>query len=387
MNNIFTIGWNMVKRTIGTRKGLLIFILLPSIVVAAIISITGGMEGSDAVLLYSNKDTGAAGKHLIAELGNSGDYRLVQRSDETDLKEGVISQDGAAGLWIPENYTADILQGSPPQITVYELKTSEDSILIKMKAEAVAAQMLSTAATVKAAASPGDEGKEAQFAAILDQAEQNYVSAVRTDYDLYPRQTLGVITGMTLMFLMSLVTSSVSLIMADRQGRTMMRMFSAPVRSYEIALGNFLGSSLVGLIQIAVVLILGKWVLRYDYEVPIYLYFLILAVFMLVSMGVAGTVAGLIRNPKNASMLNSIILTPTCMLGGCFWPLSIMPDYMQKAANFVPQKWAIQAVDIAAAGGGWDELWLPFAVLGLMAAVLLTVGSAILRPNEAGISA
>lgn len=387
MNNIFTIGWNMVKRTIGSRKGWLVYILLPSIVIAAIIAITGGMEGGSAVLLYSNKDAGAAGKHLITELENSGDYKMIRRSDEADLKEGVTSQDGVAGLWIPEGYTADILQGNPPQITVYELKISEDSTLIKMKTEAIAAQMLSTAATVKAAGSPDAAGKEVQFAAILKQAEQQYVGAVRTDYDLYPRQTLGVITGMTLMFLMGLVTSSVSLIMADRRGRTMMRMFSAPVRSYEIALGNFLGSTLVGLIQIAVVLLLGKWVLRYDYEVPIYLYFLILAVFMLVSMGIAGTVAGLIRNPKNAGMLNSLILTPTCMLGGCFWPLSIMPDYMQKAANFVPQKWAIQAVDIAAAGGGWNELWLPFAVLGLMAVVLLTIGSAILRPNEAGISA
>ncbi|AIQ20863.1 ABC transporter [Paenibacillus sp. FSL H7-0357] len=387
MNNIFTIGRNMVKRTIGSHKGLLLHILLPSLVVAGIVSVTGGMEDSAAVLLYTNKDTGAAGNHLIVELENSGDYKLVERSDEADLKEGVTSQDGAAGLWIPEGFTSGILQGKAPQLTVYELKTTEDSMLIKMKTDAIAVEMLSTAATVRKASATGSMDSEERFTAILKQAEEHNVGSIRTDYNLYPRQTLGVITGMTLMFLMSLVTSSVSLIMADRRGRTMMRMFSAPVRSYEIALGNFLGSFMVGLIQIAAVLALGKWVLRYDYEVPMYLYFLVLAAFMLVSMGIAGTVAGLIRNPNNTGMLNTLILTPSCMLGGCFWPLSIMPDYMQKAANFMPQKWAIQAVDIAAAGGGWDELWLPFAILGLMAVILLAVGSAILRPNEAGINA
>lgn len=386
MNNIFTIGRNMVKRTIGSHKGLLLHILLPSLVVAGIVSVTGGMEDSAAVLLYTNKDTGAAGNHLIVELENSGDYKLVERSDEADLKEGVTSQDGAAGLWIPEGFTSGILQEAP-QLTVYELKTTEDSMLIKMKTDAIAVEMLSTAATVRKASATGSMDSEERFTAILKQAEEHNVGSIRTDYNLYPRQTLGVITGMTLMFLMSLVTSSVSLIMADRRGRTMMRMFSAPVRSYEIALGNFLGSFMVGLIQIAAVLALGKWVLRYDYEVPMYLYFLVLAAFMLVSMGIAGTVAGLIRNPNNTGMLNTLILTPSCMLGGCFWPLSIMPDYMQKAANFMPQKWAIQAVDIAAAGGGWDELWLPFAILGLMAVILLAVGSAILRPNEAGINA
>ncbi|WP_310830457.1 ABC transporter permease [Paenibacillus pedocola] len=386
MNNILTIGWNMVKRTIGTRRGMLMYILLPSIVVAGIISITGGVaEGSDTTLLYTNRDTGAGGKHLLAELEKTGDYKLVESSDEEKMKESVIGQKGVAGLLIPADYTTELLNGTQPQLTVYELKASEDSVLIKMKAAAIAGEMLVTAGTVKGAAGAGEP--EAQFTAILQQAEQHNVGSIRTDYNLYPRQTLGIITGLTLMFLMNLVTSTVNLIMDDRRGRTMMRMYSAPVRAYEIALGNFLGSFLVGIIQIAVVLSLGKWVLRYDYEIPMYLYFLVLAAFMLVSMGIAGTVAGLIRNPRNAGMLNALILTPTCMLGGCFWPLTIMPEYMQKAANFTPQKWAIQAVDIAATGGGWNELWLPFAVLGLMAAILLAFGSATLRPNEAGISA
>ncbi|MBY0009502.1 ABC transporter permease [Paenibacillus typhae] len=385
MSNIWTIGWNMVKRTIGSRKGLMLYIVLPGIVVAGIISITGGIDNSSkATLLYTNLDNGAGGRHLLAELRSSGDYELAESPGEQEMKESVIGQDGIAGLLIPRDYTAQLLDGKQPQLTVYELKITEDSVLLKMKAAAIARQMLVTAATVKESGTGDPLG---QFAAILQQAGRHNAGSVRTDYDLYPRQTLGVITGMTLMFLMGLVTSAVNQVIDDRKGRTMMRMYSAPVRSYEIALGNFFGSFLVGIIQIAVVLVLGKWVLRYDYEIPMYLYFLVLAAFMLVSMGIAGTVAGLIRNPRNAGMLNALILTPTCMLGGCFWPLSIMPEYMQKAANFTPQKWAIQAVDIAATGGGWNELWLPFAVLGLMAAILLALGSATLRPNEAGISA
>lgn len=386
MDKILTIAWNMVKRTIGTRKGVLIYILLPCIVLAGIVSVTGTMGENPTVVLYSNMDNGAAGKHLLTELKNSGEYKFVEKTDETALREGVVDQNGEAGILIPAGFTSALLAGEEPQISVYELKTNETSVMIKLKASAIADEMRSTAATI-GAANEGSNDVDAQFTTVMQRAEQHSIGSIRTDYNLYPREGLGVVTGLTLMFLMSLVTSSVSLIMDDRKGRTMMRMFSAPVRSYEIAIGNFLGSFMVGLIQIVVVLALGRWVLHYDYEVPIYLYFLVLAAFMLVSMGIASTVAGLIRNPNNAGMLNSLIITPTCMLGGCFWPLSIMPDYMQKAANFVPQKWAIQAVDIAATGGGWNELWLPFAILGLMAAVLLAIGSAILRPSEAGINA
>ncbi|MEK5282111.1 MULTISPECIES: ABC transporter permease [Paenibacillus] len=386
MDKILTIAWNMVKRTIGSRNGLLTYILLPCIVVSVIVAISGSMGERPATILYSNMDDGAAGKHLLTELENIGDYKLVEKTDEANLRESIIDQNGEAGVLIPQNFTSALLAGEEPQISVYELKATETSIMVKMKISVIADEMRNTAGLIGAARAEAT-GSDSQFAAVMQRAEQHSVGSIRTDYDLYPKEGLSIVTGFTLMFLMGLVTSSVSLIMDDRRERTMKRMFSAPVRSYEIALGNFLGSFIVGLIQIIVILALGRYVLQFDFGLPLYLYFLVLAAFMLVSMGLASTVAGLIRNPNNTGMLNSLILTPTCMLGGCFWPLSIMPDYMQKAANFVPQKWAIQAIDIAATGGGWNELWLPFVILGLMAAVLLAIGSAILRPSEAGINA
>ncbi|WP_240321556.1 ABC transporter permease, partial [Paenibacillus sp. O199] len=208
-----------------------------------------------------------------------------------------------------------------------------------------------------------------------------------TELKIYPKPGLNNVTGFTIMFMMGLLTSTVAVIMEDRRQRTMARVYTAPVRAYEIALGNFLGSFAIGLIQIVLVLGISRWVLHYDAGIPFGIHLLILAAFMLVSMGIASTVAGLIRESKNATMLNSLIITPTCMIGGCFWPLSIMPDYMQKLANFVPQKWAIQAVETISAGGTLSDIALPLLILFGMAAILLTVGSAILRPSQPGVDA
>ena len=386
MNNILTITLNMVKRTIGSRRGLISYILLPGIVLAGLISLTSGSTESKAVLLYTNMDQGKAGEHILAELNRTGDYKLVPKKEESELKEAVIEEQGMSALLIPANYSEALLAGKQPQLLIYELKATEASIMFKMEVREIADRLGETAAMVASSKDTlGDVNT--RFTSVLQKVEEHNVGSIRTDYNLYSKMGLTTITGFTLLFLMGLVTSSVTLIMDDRRQRTMLRMFSAPVRASEIAIGNFLGSFSVGILQIAVMLLLGKWILRYDYGLPLGTYFLILSAFMLVSMGIASTVAGLIRNPNNAGMLNMLILTPTCMLGGCFWPISIMPEYMKKAANFVPQKWAIQAADIASTGGGWNELWLPFAILGLMAAVLLTIGSTVLRPSEAGINA
>ncbi|AKG36540.1 ABC transporter permease [Paenibacillus durus] len=416
MHNIITIAWNLVKRMIGRRRGVIAYILMPGVIVSVIIWMTGGNVDHKMNVLYTNLDSGPAGAHVIAELEKTGDYTLIEKEDAGGLRTGVLNEEGGAGLEIPAGYSASLLAGQAPQLHIYELKTTEASITLKMKASEIGGRLREVASAVDAAgkgaaagtaggtagvqaaspsigttgmaggtASSSAAAREAQLSAVLQQAELHHVGSQKTDYNLYPRESLRIVTGFMLMFLMAMVTSSVSVIMDDRKQRTMMRMFSAPVRSYEIAIGNFLGSFTVGVIQVAAVLLVGRYVLNYNFELPMYLYFLILAAFMLVCMGLASTVAGLIRNPNNAGMLNALILTPTCMLGGCFWPISIMPDYMQKAANFVPQKWAIQAAGLAATGSGWSELWLPFAVLGLMAAILLAIGSAILRPSESAV--
>lgn len=382
MRNIWTIAANLVRRMVGQRRGLMTYLIIPCIIITVIISLTGNVGTSKDVVLYSNLDTGPAGAHVIAELEKTGDYNLVKRNGGQEVKQGVIDEKGQAGLIIPADYTAKLIAGGQSQIQIYELKASETSVTLKMKASELG-DRLRVLASAASQASGGTA--EARLASVLEQADKHQVGSVRTDYNLYPRTGMDTVTGFMLMFLMAMVTSSVSFIMDDRKQRTMMRMYSAPVRSYEIAIGNFLGSLTVGIIQVAAVLAIARFGLGYNFGVPMSIYFLALAGFMLVSMGLASTAAGLIRNPNNTGMLNALILTPTCMLGGCFWPISIMPDYMQKAANFVPQKWAIEAAELAATGSGWSELWLPFAVLGLMAAVLLAIGSAILRPSEAAI--
>lgn len=94
MDKILTIAWNMVKRTIGSRNGLLTYILLPCIVVSVIVAISGSMGERPTTILYSNMDDGAAGKHLLTELENTGDYKLVEKTDEDNLRESIIDQNG-----------------------------------------------------------------------------------------------------------------------------------------------------------------------------------------------------------------------------------------------------------------------------------------------------
>ncbi|MNI27117.1 ABC-2 family transporter protein [compost metagenome] len=71
------------------------------------------------------------------------------------------------------------------------------------------------------------------------------------------------------------------------------------------------------------------------------------------------------------------------MLGGCFWPVYVMPEWMQKIANFVPQTWVIDAIERMSSGSGLGDVMLHVGILSLFALILLGVGSVILKPGEA----
>ncbi len=376
-----TIAWHMVRRTLGRKRGWIIYLLVPCVVVTLTVFLLGQTSAASILVSYVNEDEGPAGQYLMNELERSGQYVLKESESENTLREDLVENKSTVGVYIPEGFSDGLIEGQQPTVQIYEVSTSEASVMIRMTADSAVTRLSGTAALIRETSEPDVD----RMQDVLKQSAMNRVDTEVTDLNLYAKPGLSNVTGFTLMFMMTLISSVVSMMIDDRRQRTLSRMYTAPVRAYQIALGNFLGSLVVGSLQVIIVLGLSRYVLRYDYGVPLLLHFLILMAFMLVSLGVASTVAGLIRNGQNAAMINSMIVTPTCMLGGCFWPLAIMPEFMQKIANFIPQKWAIEAVEIAATGGTLSDIALPLAVLGLMAVILLAVGSAILRPSESGV--
>lgn len=376
-----TIAWHMVRRTLGRKRGWIIYLLVPCVVVTLTVFLLGQTSAASILVSYVNEDEGPAGQYLMNELERSGQYVLKESESENTLREDLVENKSTVGVYIPEGFSDGLIEGQQPTVQIYEVSTSEASVMIRMTADSAVTRLSGTAALIRETSEPDVD----RMQDVLKQSAMNRVDTEVTDLNLYAKPGLSNVTGFTLMFMMTLISSVVSMMIDDRRQRTLSRMYTAPVRAYQIALGNFLGSLVVGSLQVIIVLGLSRYVLRYDYGVPLLMHFLILMAFMLVSLGVASTVAGLIRNGQNAAMINSMIVTPTCMLGGCFWPLAIMPEFMQKIANFIPQKWAIEAVEIAATGGTLSDIALPLAVLGLMAVILLAVGSAILRPSESGV--
>lgn len=384
MNSLF-IALNMLHRTLFQRKGFLIYLLIPAAVVSLIIGILGQQSEHRVDIAYINMDRGTVGTHLLQELSTLPDYRIKEEVSEITLKEDVTKQKVSSAFVIPEGFSEALLNGSLAQVDMYQLGINEASVTLKINLDSILSRYQET---IKLHSQQGlqDAALRVAVEKTMSQMEKHQVKEQITDLNLYVNPNVNTVIGFMLMFMMGLINNTVSVIMDDRRQRTMARTYTAPVRSFEIVLGNFMGSFLVGTLQVLVILLFTRYVTNYEYGLPILSQFIILEFFLLASMGIASAVASMVKNASNMNMVNSLVVTPTCMLGGCFWPINFMPEWMQKIANFVPQKWAIEAIQRMASGQSLSQMWMHMGVLTLFGLILLGVGSVILRPSDAEVS-
>ncbi|NDI33530.1 ABC transporter permease [Chengkuizengella sediminis] len=380
MNSVI-IALNMLKRMVGTMKGFLTIVLIPVIVMTAIIFIFDRDYTENYKIAYLNLDEGLLGEELIHDLSSFDEYELLAAQDVEEVKKWVVDGKANFALVIHKDLSQNLFNGKSVNVTLYQLNQNAESFTLKQRLDLQINQFAQSIEQIKQMDST-KVSIQSTMEALMEQVNKNQVKAVYTPFNENYKPGLNSIIGFMIMFLMGLIVSSVTLILEDRANQTMMRIYTAPIRRYEIVLGHFLGSFLLGSLQIILLLVFTKYIVGFDYGVSFGKLLLILLFFMLASMGIATAIASTVNNIKILSNITPLIVVPTCMIGGCFWPIEIMPDFMQKLANIVPQKWAIEAVEKMAMGQGLSDVSMHFLVLFLFAVILIGFGSAVFKPVE-----
>jgi ABC-2 type transport system permease protein len=95
--------------------------------------------------------------------------------------------------------------------------------------------------------------------------------------------------------------------------------------------------------------------------------------FSLVSVGLSLVITAFATNSNSAGALQTLIMTPTCLLSGCFWPVEIMPKAAQKMADFLPQRWLLDTISELQKGHSLSNLALNFATLFAFALVFFMI--------------
>ena len=180
-------------------------------------------------------------------------------------------------------------------------------------------------------------------------------------------------TSITAMFVMISLLNIAGPLVEERTRGILRRVGMLPVRRSQLLAGRLLASFLIGLLQFAVMLAFGM-ALGVDFGAAPWLALVVAAAYVLAVAALGLALAAVARTPSQATALATVAWLVLVPLGGGWWPLLLVPDWMQTLGRLSPVAWCLEALDaLVFYGGTWADLWLPVGVLLLFAAAFFVV--------------
>ncbi|MEZ7173507.1 ABC transporter permease [Sporosarcina sp. OR05] len=180
--------------------------------------------------------------------------------------------------------------------------------------------------------------------------------------------------GFAIMFVMMMMLTMTGILIEAKQMGIWSRLFTSPVTRFQVLAGYFLSFFFVGWLQFGVLIVLSSVLFGVTWGNPFGLAVLVTGLIVcIVGLGIA--IASLVQTAEQQNAIGTLIVISTCMLGGVYWPLSVVPEVMQKIAYFVPQSWAMKGFTaLIAEGGALQDIAMPLLVLLGFAAIFFTIG-------------
>ena len=194
-----------------------------------------------------------------------------------------------------------------------------------------------------------------------------------TNAEAFAEAAAPTLVGAALFF--SCVGGSVATVVAEREHRTLKRLFLTPLSGLSYFLGIFLAHALIGFTQALLVLILSLALgARFDGSLPGGAAIVLISILSYVGVGfILGT--QLARRTEDVNALVATFGVPLLILGGAFMPVSIFPESLRNLAEFNPIHHMNEALALVIlAPGSSHDLWPHLNFLLVFSTVVVVSG-------------
>ncbi|MEO3944504.1 ABC transporter permease [Gorillibacterium sp. CAU 1737] len=361
--------WMMRKTCLNTfrrRMSWLILFFMPVVGVLISILLYSGTSSMPLRLGVVNMDgTEKQAEDTIHFLKGLNKVSLTLM-EEKELNEKIAAGELDAGVLLAKGYSDALLAGDRSGLEIRSMKGAESTAFLKAMLEQYSGNLASIGAAVQGDREAFDQLHD-RYRQQSFQVEQASVSADTTHSQDVTYQTFGFL----ILFMLFSATNMASLILEEKENRTYLRLMSSPLTARAYVLSNALVSLLVLLLQIVVTLFVMKELLGLDPGISTWKIVMVFTVFSLVAIGLALMLASLCKSSNSMISMQNLIVVPSCLLAGCFFPISVMPAALQKAAAFTPQHYILDALDRFQSGQSISGFGMNFAILFAFALVFV----------------
>ena len=190
--------------------------------------------------------------------------------------------------------------------------------------------------------------------------------------------------GLIAMSVMQMAVFSVAFVFVQfKEKGVLKRLVATPMRPYQFVTANIVTRLIVSVLQTAIFIVAGILILDVTVVGSYFLILLCVILGALMFLGLGFTISGFAKTLETVPVFANLIVFPMLFLGGVFFPITGMPDWLQTVAKTLPLTYfsgALRKVMTEAAGLGaikWDLL----AMLG-WSVVLIILATITFRFQE-----
>ncbi len=410
MRKLFIIALKDLKLIFRDPAALILMLLAPFLITLGMGLVTGRFSGNPNAGISSipvaivNQDEGELGKALVAVFESEDLADLVKPTILTtpdEARQLAEADQASAAIVIPQGFSASILpdergstSGDLIQIDLIAnpnaptntgiVRSVLNAFLTQVEvgrigAEVTLSQLAQTVKLTPELASQLGEALGTQLSQQSAQAqpiqlENTTASGAAVKFDLL----MYFAPGMALMFLMFAVTNGGRSLLIENRNGTLPRMLQTPTASAQILGGKVLGIFLTAITQLAILIGGTSLLFRLDWGEPLGVILLILASAFAAS-GWGSFIATLFKTPAQVANFGSIIMLVFGLLGGSFFDMSLLPDWISTLGKITPNAWGLQGFTTLAGGGTLRSIGEPLLALILMGMILFAAASIWMR--------
>lgn len=389
MRAALAIAVHEIRRYLRERIPLFTTLVMPVALVLILGAAYGG--GPTAIPVGMLDEDGSRASQELTEALDSPPLTTMPYADAGDLARDIRLGLLTAGVRIPAGFEASIESGRPAEVVMTLDQASSDGPAVGAAITAAAGDLAEVPTAVQvglAVLDRTDAGARDLLTAVAEQVTsrqpdvevaETAVGAVPPAGSAFARATY---TQLTLFVFLNGMLAGIPLVESRRLG-VARRMLSTPTGIGPHILGVGLGRWGLGLLQAALLLGLGVVVFGVQLgDAPTALTLTLLWCALGAAVGmVLGAVA---RSPDQVVAWSVPLGIGMGMLGGCMWPLSIVPPFMRTLGHLTPHAWAVDAwTAVVDDGARLGEVALELGVLAATTLGLAGLAVVLLRRSLA----
>lgn len=309
-----------------------------------------------------NLDNRASSRELIDKFRATQYYDIVEYvHSDVELRQAIVDGRVHVGIKIPPDYSERLERKEGARVLV--LVDGSDSQM--------AFRAQSTAVSLGLRLSIQQANGVAIMNPPIDVRPRTLFNPDMRSANFMVPGLLGVIMQLVTVMLTALA------IVREKENGTLEQLLVTPVSKFGLMIGKLIPYAVIGVVETGLVLFVMWAIFGVPINGSLLLLWALIPIFLFAGLGLGLLISTVARNQAQAFQVSFLVILPSVLLSGFFFPREAMPRAIYPFTAIIPVTYFLEILrGIILRGAGWSELWRQTLILLGMGIGILAIAAA-----------